>query len=499
MAKQERVKREQGLLTLYREYTAQGEVPERYHTWSLIAVAGHLMGRRVFVRGGNRAFFPGQMMVVLVGPSGVHKSSAIEDAVGLLEVIGREKANMVNVLPDRASPSVMIHRMNPLAKGKLQDLTDTAYPGVDAVGFIRASEMGAYFSQEGFLETMATHITNLNDAKVGPWNDAQGCFEPAYHEITFMQAPSQTLWNPCIGMLAGTTPDGLASELPVAARTGGFLARVILVYVSESERDPRCILDMNGDAPKQAGLQDQILKGLVQLTRITGQARFTEEATKAHRDWYLDNHPKFAKRLGALQLDTTGKIGGYLNRRESHMLRTYMILAALAGCTKERKDGSLELWVKRIHVEVTQRLLLHVEEGFEHCLKYFGSEERGGLDGRLLRQFQNWPDRWWGRLKLLQAMHKASRGRWKKRMVDEALTQLLAVQGIEVQGKYPHTEYRLKLSKWDGVKEATGKQGKLSLTPECSDAYEDAYEIEEEQEWSDNVVRFPRSWIPSDC
>lgn len=491
-------KQEQGLLSLYREYAADGEVPERYHTWSLIAVAGHLMGRRCFVHGGNIVFFPAQMMVILVGPSGVHKSQAITDAVGFLKEVGRDAPEAVNILPDRASPSKLIHRLNPLAKGKLHDMSesDTEYPGVDAVGFIRASEMGAYFSQEGFLETMATHITNLNDAPVGLWDGER--FSPATYEITFMQAPSQTLWNPCIGMLAGTTPEGLASDIPVVARKGGFLARVIPVYIRETDREPRSVLHMKPPAAR-LGLREQILKGLLRLTRITGEVRFTEEAKEAHGKWYISNHPKYTRRLGVLGLDTAGKVGGYLNRREGHLLRTASVVAALAGCVKERADGSLELWVKLIHWDAARRLLCQVEEGFEGCYRFFGSEERGGLDGRLLHlfrhrpegKFPDEPDRWWyTRLTLLQRMHEA--GRWRAKQVDEALAQQLKVGAIEVEGKWPETRYRYKLSKWDGVRESQGKpenvipfprRGKLSLTEECSDSYQDYDYQEDDDSW----------------
>ena len=74
-------------LETYLKYTEHLESPTLFHQWVAMAVAGHVLGRKVWlVRGGEYCIFPGQMMVVLVSPSAVaRKSTAIEAGVKLIE------------------------------------------------------------------------------------------------------------------------------------------------------------------------------------------------------------------------------------------------------------------------------------------------------------------------------------------------------------------------------------------------------------------------------
>src|SRR5262249_57613461 len=102
----------------------------------------------------------------------------------------------VNLLPARTSPSMMIKSLQP------RDEVGDPIDGADCVGLILASELGAFFSAEGFLETMATHVTNLNDAPHGRYDPDVGAFRHPDYALRFMNKDSSaTLLNPSVRML----------------------------------------------------------------------------------------------------------------------------------------------------------------------------------------------------------------------------------------------------------------------------------------------------------
>jgi len=69
-------------LDTYREYTAKAESPDSYHLWCGLSVIAACLRRQVWVNMGHFAVYP-NMYVVLVGPPGCRKNSAMNIATNL--------------------------------------------------------------------------------------------------------------------------------------------------------------------------------------------------------------------------------------------------------------------------------------------------------------------------------------------------------------------------------------------------------------------------------
>ena len=422
-------------LQRYLEHTSRMESPTIFHQWVAIGAVGHVLGRRVFLsRNGSYGTFPGQIMVCLVGDSSItRKTTAINVATQLLRKVGRLVPESINILPDRASPQQMIQRLQP------QDSEGNTLEDRDAVGLILAGELGSYFSSEGFMETLATHVTRMNDAPVGAWNKKKRRFEPEFYEMDFISHGQKTqLRNPCVGMLAGTTPTGLAKELPEQALIGGFLARTILVYASESDREPNSLLDP--DPPVQ--VFDDLVKDLVWMAKLRGMVRITDEARQLYDNWYTAYQQSYTT-VRMRQL-TRGlhMITGYRGRKQDHLLRVAMVLAAMSRSSKV-ENGVERLWIFPNHLKAALRLLDQLEPGFERCFEFFGGGDRVGLEGKLTRMLSK-PramKRWYQRDYLVRRMHYYN---FRAPAVDDALRQLLAAQEIMKRGEGRGAEFKIR-------------------------------------------------------
>jgi hypothetical protein len=232
--------------------------------------------------------------------------------------------------------------------------------GADCVGLILASELGAFFSSEGFLETMATHVTSLNDAPHGRYDPDAGAFRARTYKMKFIRW-EQDLLNPCIGMLAATTPTGMARELPQQAQTAGLFGRMLCVWQSVTDREPNALVDQVPRSERQrlAGLEEALLEGLQKMAELRGEMAMSAQAREAFRDWYL-GHVAQHKGSGALSE------AGYIGRKADHALRVAMVLSAM-----ELAVGAWppeRLLVKEGHVRTALSWLGRLEPGFERAI-----------------------------------------------------------------------------------------------------------------------------------
>jgi hypothetical protein len=335
---------------MYLKYTEHLESPTIFHQWVALAVAGHVLGRKVWlVRGGEYCIFPGQMMVVLVSPSAIaRKSTAIEAGVKLIESL---PVGMANVLPTKTSPQQLLQALQPV------DEEGVPIEDADCVGLIVASELGSFFSAEGFLETMATHVTALFDAKHGLIDPQTLVPEPRRVKFEF-RSWSITLLNPCAGLVGGTTPMGIAEELPKAARQAGFLGRVLWIYSHDTDREPNDLTEMMpfNVSKTRAALVD----GLVRMAHKQGPFRFTKQGKGCFSQWYHDVNIPYLK---TLDVDIV-KESGYFGRRGDHLLRTAMVLAGM--------EEDEELWLREKAIQAAIGMLKTVEKQLNMSMHQVG-------------------------------------------------------------------------------------------------------------------------------
>lgn len=421
-------------LDLYLEYTAKLESPTIYHKWVGLATLGHALGRRVwFPRSDKFPVFGAQMMVVLVGGSGiVRKTTAMNAGIDLFHALPVPYG--YNILPSRTSAQKLIQEMTPV---------DENGDPMDAVALIVAPELGSFFSKESFNETMATHIIPLNDAPHGLFNYDTMAFADRTFKVKFM-GWEEDLVNPCLGMIGCTTESGIARELPDAMLQGGFFGRTLWVWANETDRPLNPLLTIESENGNQAMIR-HVVNGLHWATCLQGPMRLNKEAETKFTRWYNS-----AERRAELEHKDDGLQTGYWPRKDSHILRVAMILnvAEIIGRHPDwlayRKKNQASLVDRFVElpeiqwrqVETAMAWLRELEPGRDRCTREMGLR-RDQLPAKILRMLESRlrtrrDDGWASRLRIIQRMHKTGAN---AEQVDKTLAQLREAKEVYRKGK----------------------------------------------------------------
>jgi len=339
-------------LSAYLRLTDRQEAPTSFHFWSAVAVLGHALGRKVyFMLEDFSTLYPAQVMTVLVSESAVsRKTSAMLRAIEFIEPLAHTK-----IVPTGTSPEGLYR--------SLERAQPRGEPRPDCIGLIVSEELGVFFSKARYNEGMATAVTALNDA---PSGDRQRL--TITHGIT-------DLHNACVGMLAATTPTGLAHEVPDHVRTAGFMGRLVLVY----EPGPRHANPGVRPVPKWTYELSQALHTDMQerMCKFSGRVQLAKDAAAWYESWY---HVQFEATQKLT--DDAVKHSGWPARKHAHLLRLACIMTHAEGdrqITRERAQAALAL-------------LDDVEARHKQATKEFASETEIAIADRVEQAFIRYGD-----------------------------------------------------------------------------------------------------------
>ncbi len=286
-------------LTTYLKYTNKTEPPTSYHIWTCLSVIGAAMQRKCYLRWGFKTLYP-NLYVVLIGPSGCRKGTAMGIGKDLLQEI-----NGINLASESVTREALIRDMKD-GVTTFTDPTDQMLKFHSSVTVL-SEELSVFLGQQN-----VKFLADLTD-----WFDCSDTW-------TYRTKGSGTdkLVGVCVNILGATAPDWLRSILPQEAFGGGFTSRVIFV-VEETKKqivpDPRIPEDI-------LALRPALVHDLEQISTMAGEMIFTEEAMAIYTDWYTKQSknpvikdPHFA---------------GYCERRAVHVLKLSMVMSASRSCDR---------------------------------------------------------------------------------------------------------------------------------------------------------------------
>jgi hypothetical protein len=227
--------------------------------------------------------------VILLGPSGVKKTTAGDVVVNLLQ-----ESQVVKVYQEKITPEGLVEAM----KGDS-----------NAVGLVYAPEMSVFLGKQRYLEGIIPLITRFMDCP-STWSSA-----------TIMRGNS-ILRNIGISCLFCTTPDWFIKNTPPDTFGGGFIARYLLVVQYGTARVfpiPHPVADAT---------RDRLVAELAYLHGLEGRMSFHQRlyyrnGTGAEEGIYVEwyRHFKVAPRSPEHELLST-----YLERKPIHVLRLAMVM-----------------------------------------------------------------------------------------------------------------------------------------------------------------------------
>lgn len=278
-----------GWLRDYIEFTRNLESPFAYHLYCGLVGIGAVVNRKVYIdMGGQFRVYPA-LGVILLGPSGVKKTTAGDVVVGLLQ-----EAELVKIYQEKITPEGLVEAM----KGES-----------NAVGLVYAPEMSVFLGKQRYMEGVIPLITRFMDCPAN-WASA-----------TIMRGNS-VLKNIGISCLFCSTADWFIKNTPADTFGGGFIARYLLVVQYGTSR----IFPI--PVPVPVGTRGRLIEQLVALNGLEGSMTFEPSVyhrngmgadTGAYVEWYREF--KTTPRPPEFETLTT-----YLERKPIHVLRLAMVL-----------------------------------------------------------------------------------------------------------------------------------------------------------------------------
>lgn len=267
------------------------EPPSEWQFWSGVSALSASLKRNVHFWYRGIQFFPNQY-IVLVGPPGVGKGSAINPAAEVATT-----ANSVNYLRDSVTAEKVIER---LANGFLK---------VNAASMmlpVKPEHCGTAIALE-----LPVFLSSTNDRK---FSTLCALWDQNSFEYDTKNKGTSLIKDMSFGMVGGCTPAFIQhiSNNNVTAVTGGFTARTIFVYSSERED----LMDDAFGAPTKAHstIHDALVDDLKHMVTLSGELRMDIGAQKLWSKTYREHNKQE-------DLDSDAS-ANFKSRISSHIIKT---------------------------------------------------------------------------------------------------------------------------------------------------------------------------------
>lgn len=254
-----------------------------------MSAIGALLKRDVWIDQVKFRIYP-NMSVLLVGPSGIGKDTAIDGAEEILQEF--DKVRIIGGVTAEAITSTMV--------------------GYDpAAGVLLAPELSEFFGSKDYQKDMVKTITDLLSTK-------------AKKNVSTKGHPNQVILRPTLTVIGGSTMTWLHKAMPEEAMSGGFYPRFVICCEAEPKREVAWVKLSVPQAEQDAArlAHKYFIDNLREILDETavGEIRPTKEAQTMYEDWYTKRRTYFSKAAQA-----------YAHRCRDHSLRLAMISAISRG------------------------------------------------------------------------------------------------------------------------------------------------------------------------
>lgn len=284
-------------LETYLEYTSGQESPEVYHYWCGISILCATLLRNVWVdMGGYFRIYP-NMYIILVGPTGVGKSTAADIAIDNI---------YSEAFPDRE-----IMRGKISMTKMLYDMQDEHRKSGTSAIYIYAPEFRVFSNAQAMASSMLEDMADL-----------YGC--PRLFKYRTRNRGILQLENVCVNMLGASIPEWLCTASGESIINTGFSARVLYIGARSSER----LFYKPQPPPNADELRRKLVHDLREIARLSGPFIETPEADIFHKEWYEQ------AKAPSVYDSVNEKLHGYIKRKDGHLLK--LAMAQKAAYSDER-------------------------------------------------------------------------------------------------------------------------------------------------------------------
>lgn len=284
---------ETNFLADYRQYCSNLEVPPSFTTFASLVTIGSLLKRKVWTYKGDYIRIYPNLYVVLVGPPGCGKNTAIEIAEDVLHI------NKVPTSAESVSREKLIMDIQG-QEGILDFLPpDDKYRTVSPYTVL-ATELSEFLGAGGI--GMISFLTDIYSRNI--------------YEYRTKNKGSVFIRGPYLNLIAGTTPDWITNYLKDDIISGGFSRRCVFVYETgrtDGEARPKI-------KPEMRAAWDRVLARSGAISKLQGPFKWTPAAEKFFDSWY-------PRRRHGQDLNLTG----YYETKDIQLIKVAMLVAISDG------------------------------------------------------------------------------------------------------------------------------------------------------------------------
>lgn len=292
-------------LKAYMTYTRDSESPTSFHFWTGVSTLAGALRRRVWIDMKKFQWTP-NFYIILVGPPGVAaKSTSISMGMSLLGKVPGVKFGPESMTWQKLAKSLseaLEYIEYDLPSGERTRMAMSCLT-------VQVSELGTFLRVDD---------DQLMSFLIRMW---EGQIDKFRHET--VSGGATEIDNPWLNVIAATTPAWLKGNFPDSMIGGGLTSRVVFVYGDKK----RGLIPYPDEVIPDADygkLKDALISDLIEISKISGQYKLSQFARDWGRSWYTDhNNPDL--RPTHLSSD---RYGGYLARKQTHLHKFAIILAA---------------------------------------------------------------------------------------------------------------------------------------------------------------------------
>lgn len=319
------------------DYASYGEAPLKTLFWTGVSTIAGALRRRVWIDQKYFQWTPCFYIIIVAPPGIVSKSTTANIGINLLrEVPG------VRFGPDVVTWQALVETLGNSTEAVHDPITDTYHP-MSAIT-ICSDEFGTFLDPND--KGMVDALTSLWDGKKG-----------VFSKVT-KHSGNDSVENPWINIIACTTPGWIAANFPEYMVGGGFTSRCVLVY---AERKRQLVAYPGLAAPHDFEEQQQtLIHDLEIIANMIGEYHLTPEAITWGEAWYAKHWESRPAHLD------NERFGGYLARKQTHIHKLAMVLAA---------SKSSDLWVTEENLSFAEGMMTSLERDMPAVFSTIGQTD----------------------------------------------------------------------------------------------------------------------------
>ena len=296
-------------LKAYCDFTASSEAPLDFHFWTGVSTIAACLQRKVWKDELIFKWTP-NFYIVFVGPAGiVTKSTTLNIGYSLLQkVVDVKGSPEVHFGPDSMTWHGLAKCFGEathykiLNEGKPNEIKILQSPLTCSV-----SELGTFLRPDD--KALVSFLTDVWDGKERPFEHRTGYSEQIKIE------------NPWLNLIGATTPEWMQDNFPATMLQQGIGSRVVFVY-GDTKRHLTAYPSRSPRAANYASIEKELVDDLKEISKLIGPYDLTPEAYKWGEDWYTKHHGVRGTNMAS------SRYGGYLARKQTHLHKLAMVLAA---------------------------------------------------------------------------------------------------------------------------------------------------------------------------